>query len=79
MTTRFCTSCMTEVGLDPALSRLALPGCKSARMAYCDGKLHNCTVIVDEFGAVVRKSTDPIPNADYSLETILVAKPALIG
>jgi len=62
---------MADVGLDPAHSRLALPGCTSARMAFCDGAQHNCTVIVNEHGALVGKSNEPVPSADYSLKTIV--------
>jgi hypothetical protein len=72
MTTRFCGSCMADVGLNPADSRLALPGCTSARMAFCDGKQHNCAVIVNEHGAIVRRSDEPVPSDDYSLQSILV-------
>jgi hypothetical protein len=44
---------MTAHGLDPANSRLALPGCKSNRMATCDGMEHNRTIMVNERGDVV--------------------------
>jgi hypothetical protein len=72
MTTRFCGSCMADVGLNPADSRLALPGCTSARMAFCDGEQHNCPVIVNERGAIVRRSDEPAPSYDYELKSILV-------
>jgi hypothetical protein len=79
MTTRFCGSCMADVGLDPADSRLALPGCTSTRMAFCDGEQHNCTVSVNENGAIVRNSNEPVPSADYSLKPILVPGHSLVG
>jgi len=50
---RFCTFCMTAHGLDPANSRLALPGCKPNRMAMCDGMAHNRTIMVNELGEAV--------------------------
>jgi hypothetical protein len=53
VTTRFCASCMADVGLDPAHSRLALPGCVQSRLVFCDGTNHSCTVLVNEDCAVV--------------------------
>ena len=44
---------MTAHGLDPANSRLALPGCKPNRMAMCDGMAHNRTIMVNELGEAV--------------------------
>lgn len=79
MTMRFCTSCMADVGLDPLQSRLALPGCSSPRMAFCDGAKHDCTIMVDEHGSVIRKNSDPVPNVDKMLEKIRVPEGSLVG
>jgi hypothetical protein len=69
---------MADVGLDPALSKLALAGCKATRMAFCDGPTHNCTVNVDELGAIVQKTPVTLAAApDFSLKN-LVAGHSLI-
>jgi len=70
---------MADVGLNPADSRLALPGCTSARMAFCDGEQHNCTVMVNERGDVVRKGKEQVPSPHYRLESILVPGQSLVG
>jgi len=44
---------MGRNSLDPANSRLALPGCKPNRMAMCDGMAHNRTIMVNELGEAV--------------------------
>lgn len=72
--TRFCTSCMVDAGLDPKRSRLALPGCRSARLAYCDGARHDCVVTVDESGAIVT----PRARDEFELPA-LVAGHSLFG
>ncbi len=79
MTMRFCVSCMTETGLDPARSRLALPGCSSARTAFCDGPLHDCTVLVDERGAIVPKAALAAQSANHRSAQIVVAGHSLLG
>jgi hypothetical protein len=48
-------------------------------MAFCDGAQHNSTVIVDEHGAVVGKSNEPLSNTDFSLEAILVTGHSLVS
>jgi hypothetical protein len=68
---------MSDVGLDPAHSRLALPGCKTARLVFCDGRAHNGTVTVDEFGVVVQKSMERSSNVDYSLNALVVDRELL--
>jgi hypothetical protein len=44
---------MSDVGLNPDHSRLALPGCSQARLAFCSGPQHDCAVLVNERGEVV--------------------------
>jgi hypothetical protein len=63
---------MSDVGLNPADSRLALPGCKSNRYTFCDGAKHNCAITVDETGQeVIRVATSNTPAAlDFSLKTL---------
>jgi hypothetical protein len=68
---------MSDVGLDPARSQLALPGCKTARLVFCDGAAHKGTVMVDEFGTVTPKYVEPSADTDYSLKTLLVEREPL--
>jgi hypothetical protein len=68
---------MSDVGLDPADSRLALPGCRTARLVFCDGGAHNGTVMVDEFGTVIPKSAEPSAGSDYNLKALLVEREPL--
>lgn len=68
---------MSDVGLDPAHSRLALPGCKTARLVFCDGRAHNGTVMVDEFGVVFQKSTERSSDVEFRLDALLVDRELL--
>ncbi|MGD0472817.1 MAG: hypothetical protein ABSB70_06335 [Candidatus Velthaea sp.] len=68
---------MSDVGLDPANSQLALRGCKTARLVFCDGEAHNGSVMVDEFGMVLQKSAEPPSDGDFSLKTLLVDREPL--
>jgi hypothetical protein len=68
---------MSDVGLDPAHSRLALPGRHTARLVFCDGAAHNCTVTVDEFGTVISKCAEPSADSEFSLKTLLVEREPL--
>jgi hypothetical protein len=61
---------MAEVGLNPAHSKLALPGCKSVRMAFCDGQAHQTTVLVDENGALAPKKA-PATAKDFNITTLV--------
>jgi hypothetical protein len=70
---------MADVGLDPAQSRLALRGCRTARLVFCDGGAHNGTVMVDEFGRVIPKCAEPSADSDYSLKTLLVERDPLLS
>jgi hypothetical protein len=76
---RFCGTCMTLAGGKPADSKLALPGCKQGRMAYCDGVLHNRVVIVGERGEYLREITDPDPSAAPVLEAPVKAGHSLFA
>jgi hypothetical protein len=68
---------MSDVGLDPTNSRLALRGCKTARLVFCDGRAHNGSVMVDEFGMVLQKNAKPSSDTDYSLKALLVDREPL--
>jgi hypothetical protein len=48
-------------------------------MAFCDGEQHNCTVMVNERGDVVRKGKEQVPSPHYRLESILVPGQSLVG
>jgi hypothetical protein len=64
---------MVDAGLDPAQSRLALPGCTQPRLAFCDGTKHDCTVLVNERGEMLPAGKNLEPNGDYRLEAMPVA------
>lgn len=74
MTTRFCASCMADVGLNPAHSRLALPGCTQSRLVFCDGTNHSCTVLVNEGGEIVPQGKHISGSKEYSFGTMSIAK-----
>jgi hypothetical protein len=62
---------MSAVGLNPAHSRLALPGCKSNRSAFCDGAAHNATITVDEaVQEVVAIAKPVVGKLDFSLKNL---------
>jgi len=79
VTTRFCASCMADVGLNPAHSRLALPGCTKFRLVFCDGTSHSCTVLVNESGEVVPKVENISRSNEYSLGTMITTKSSSVG
>jgi hypothetical protein len=63
---------MSDVGLNPAHSKLALPGCKANRHVICDGAAHDCAITVNEAGQEVikaPKSSTPAP-LDFSLKDL---------
>ncbi len=79
MTVRFCASCMAHALLDPSKSRLALPGCRSPRLAFCDGALHGCTVLVDEAGAVALPKAERAQPAELTIRPMPASEPVLIA
>ncbi len=70
---------MADVGLNPAHSRLALPGYTQSRLVFCDGANHSCTVLVNESGDVVPKGEHTSRRNEYSLGTMSIAKRSSAG
>ncbi len=69
---------MAAVGLKPEDSKLALPGCKTARLAYCDGAEHDCSIMVDEAGAMVVKAETLVTPPNVNIKP-LVTGPLVAG